>query len=444
MSAGLLPDGQRLLALADPSGFTFGIVRLDAAGQPIMRREVIALDPVPEALGPDGRLVLGEVRLADRAGFTSTSFRGLSLFDGSGAIFGEDFSFVPETRQAFDADDVQALQGWRFGMSDANLGYSAYYVEGKAEWLRLHFGEVRRGEAEWQGAGVAVEMVTIDGATVQLGGARYSRLTLDIWGTEQVTDNRPALDGWFQLNWHFQPPEGSDASPDSASSRRVSPPPFSRLTYSVALWMQDGVPRAQIGSPELWYYSAFETESHWASLAYAEGVSLHTAGTRAFAIDADGVGTETGSFDTPVSETRAWRVAGERTVRVAVCLPQENRVIWGLVRSPRSWRSLVRNPIEQFLGADGGFLFYPVSMDGSPDGRMYILDAGNARIVVLDRDGNYVTQFGTAGSGRWGFDFGDGNRIGDGRDLAGSIAVDEDGFIYVADVGNRRIQVFDP
>ena len=29
-------------------------------------------------------------------------------------------------------------------------------------------------------------------------------------------------------------------------------------------------------------------------------------------------------------------------------------------------------------------------------------------------------------------------------DLAGSIAVDDDGFIYVADVGNRRIQKFAP
>ena len=29
-------------------------------------------------------------------------------------------------------------------------------------------------------------------------------------------------------------------------------------------------------------------------------------------------------------------------------------------------------------------------------------------------------------------------------DCAGSIAVDDDGFIYVADVGNRRIQKFAP
>jgi len=83
-------------------------------------------------------------------------------------------------------------------------------------------------------------------------------------------------------------------------------------------------------------------------------------------------------------------------------------------------------------------------MDGSSDGRFYVLDAGNARIVVFDGQGTYTTQFGTAGHGAGGFDFGDGLRIPGGLNLAGSIAVDGDGFIYVADVGNRRIQKFSP
>ena len=40
-----------------------------------------------------------------------------------------------------------------------------------------------------------------------------------------------------------------------------------------------------------------------------------------------------------------------------------------------------------------------------------------------------------------GFDFGQGNVS---TDFVGSIAVDDDGFIYVADVGNGRIQRFAP
>jgi DNA-binding beta-propeller fold protein YncE len=50
-------------------------------------------------------------------------------------------------------------------------------------------------------------------------------------------------------------------------------------------------------------------------------------------------------------------------------------------------------------------------------------------------------QWGRAGSEPGQFDFGGGLTS---DDHAGSIAVDDDGFIYVADVGNRRIQKFAP
>ena len=72
---------------------------------------------------------------------------------------------------------------------------------------------------------------------------------------------------------------------------------------------------------------------------------------------------------------------------------------------------------------------------------MYVLDAGNARIQVFDGDGKYVTQWGTKGTGEGEFDFGTGHGP---EDFAGSIAVDDEGFIYVADVGNKRIQKFAP
>ena len=71
-------------------------------------------------------------------------------------------------------------------------------------------------------------------------------------------------------------------------------------------------------------------------------------------------------------------------------------------------------------------------------------DAGNARIVVLDEDGGYITQFGTKGSGPGQFELGDGAGLNTGLSFCGSVAVDGDGFIYVADVGNRRIQKFAP
>ena len=71
-----------------------------------------------------------------------------------------------------------------------------------------------------------------------------------------------------------------------------------------------------------------------------------------------------------------------------------------------------------------------------------MLDAGNARIQVFDPEGNYITRWGRKGSGDGEFDFGGSG--GTPEDFAGSVAVDSEGFIYVADVGNRRIQKFAP
>ncbi len=69
------------------------------------------------------------------------------------------------------------------------------------------------------------------------------------------------------------------------------------------------------------------------------------------------------------------------------------------------------------------------------------LDAGNGRIQVFDVDGNYITQWGQKGSGEDQFDFGSG---GSPEDLWGNVAVDGQGFVYVADPGNGLIKRFAP
>ena len=80
----------------------------------------------------------------------------------------------------------------------------------------------------------------------------------------------------------------------------------------------------------------------------------------------------------------------------------------------------------------------------SADGRIYVLDAGNARVLVLDEDSSFITQWGRPGSRVGEFGFGHGLRRAGGLDFAGSICVDDEGFIYVADVFNGRIQKFSP
>jgi sugar lactone lactonase YvrE len=65
-------------------------------------------------------------------------------------------------------------------------------------------------------------------------------------------------------------------------------------------------------------------------------------------------------------------------------------------------------------------------------GRVYVADTGNKRIVVFDSDGNYLTEFGTAGMDPGQFD----EPVG--------VAIGPDGTVYVTDTWNQRIQSFVP
>ncbi len=65
-------------------------------------------------------------------------------------------------------------------------------------------------------------------------------------------------------------------------------------------------------------------------------------------------------------------------------------------------------------------------------GNVLIADTGNKRIVVFDKDGNYVTEFGSAGFAPGQFD----EPVG--------VAVAPSGTVYVTDTWNQRIQAFTP
>jgi hypothetical protein len=146
-----------------------------------------------------------------------------------------------------------------------------------------------------------------------------------------------------------------------------------------------------------------------------------------------------------VSEMRTWRI--DDTEHLALCEPDLNRIIIGRL-SVSSFSGLVTWPrlgarasyvLGIGAGQSDGQMVFPVSMDRSLDGRHYVLDAGNGRIQVFGPSGQYLTQFRNEDGDA--FDFGAGNVS---TDFAGSVAVDGDGYIYVADVGNSRIRKFAP
>jgi predicted membrane-bound mannosyltransferase/sugar lactone lactonase YvrE len=66
------------------------------------------------------------------------------------------------------------------------------------------------------------------------------------------------------------------------------------------------------------------------------------------------------------------------------------------------------------------------------NGHVYLADTGNKRIVVFDSDGKYLTEFGSAGFDPGQFD----EPVG--------VAVGNDGVVYVTDTWNQRVQSFTP
>ena len=70
-----------------------------------------------------------------------------------------------------------------------------------------------------------------------------------------------------------------------------------------------------------------------------------------------------------------------------------------------------------------------VAIDGR--GRVYVTDTGNKQVMIYDREGKFLSKFGSVGLGPGEFD----EPVG--------IAVFADQYLAVADTWNQRVQVFD-
>jgi len=85
---------------------------------------------------------------------------------------------------------------------------------------------------------------------------------------------------------------------------------------------------------------------------------------------------------------------------------------------------------EDASGADGLF-WGPRDVAVGPEGRIYVADTGNKRIQVFEPDGTFVNQWGGKG-------------LQDGMmDEPAGLAITDEGIVYVADTWNQRIQAFD-
>ena len=79
----------------------------------------------------------------------------------------------------------------------------------------------------------------------------------------------------------------------------------------------------------------------------------------------------------------------------------------------------------------GSTTFQPKGITISSDGHIYVCDAANHCVCVLDINGKFLFSFGSRGSGDKCFD------------SPVDICFASDGFLYITDVGNSRICVYD-
>jgi DNA-binding beta-propeller fold protein YncE len=96
-----------------------------------------------------------------------------------------------------------------------------------------------------------------------------------------------------------------------------------------------------------------------------------------------------------------------------------------------SWGLFGQYGPEDGDAAGWGSFYGPRGVAVGPDGRVYVADTGNKRVQVFEPDGQYAFQWGGAG-------------VLEGYlDEPVGIAFGPDDAVYVADTWNRRVQVFD-
>ena len=437
------PQGRRLLSmqpLESGSSGPLGVVHLHADVSAVLLRDWMPFGNVsPWVLDETESTVLGQIRMGTRD--KPVAFDNVQISGGGEILLSEGFEAFPdEPRGTEQVCKAETLYGWNF---EPDGGSGCHHS--RDGWVSVGWGSMSRADVAWQDFRLEADVIAReDSFYIEMGGDTYSRFRLTVNRPPREVVDGSTPEPQVQLTWIFEPPEELDTP---ARMEYVAQPfrAMSGMRYRLGLEVADGEVRAMVRGPMGWGRDPdSERAPMYGSLAMVGEALALTLDERAYSVDSDGAISALDPLDSWVSETRAWQAPGERLPRMGVCMPELNQIRTGSVYRASAWPQAVRTPLGPLINQEAGFLNYPVSFDVSPGGRMYVLDAGNARIVEFDADGKYISRWGGLGSGDGQFNFGLGLKRLIGLDFTGSLCVDDEGYIYVADVFNRRIQVFAP
>lgn len=315
-------------------------------------------------------------------------------------------------------------------------------------------GSVARDMVTWADSSSVVEAVEVTGSltgdegklTVQLGS--YARGTV----VSATLPRAPSvisltLDqaaGGAVFRWEYNTGRLTERQYHSDT---LYVPILSGIAYTLSVGLQDGQPSASVSGPSV----AIRTlvAPTWAALSTGpDSVGLLSVNGQHLSVpllrELDN-GPPSG-LDASEVRIRGRVISSLTPFELGFCLPNRHQVVTRRLFLRSRDGLVVMSAIGEFrygrvVGSGIGQMVFPLSFDWREDGNVFVLDAGNARIQAFDSDGGYVTQWGGRGTGEGLFDFGEGNAP---EDYFGSIALDADGYVYVAEPLNRRIQVFAP
>jgi hypothetical protein len=438
---GIAPDGRRIVSINMPASLMNGAsenyggaLQYDSQGQPIWQIHEVFQGKLSDNDGGDEAVVSGEIVLGSYGHYSTVIARS----EGE-VLFTEDFSDFPRKEPWGGA--LPAVVGpWEFS-GDADFWPRP--VSGRHAIMLYSRTQARRTDETWQDFSLEADgsfgglfnwaMSSSHTWQIRMGGNTFSQYALTLHPPDQTAS----------LQWIFTPPEGSELAAKDATVT-IPYTTIPHVHHRLNLEVVEGNVDATISTPVMWS-EVYEDMPNWSSIAAFDDYVALTLYDRVHTLDANGVSVASSQFDKGVSETRVWEDDQGRQ-RIGVCLPEAGEIRWGpiLTAAPAEWFKSMKRKIGPGIGPPGEFLNYPMSFAVGPDGRFFVLDAGNGRIVVLNTSGKYITHWGIWGEGDGEFNFGEYWASTHQPGFSGSIAVDKDGFVYVADERSKRIQKFAP